>query len=245
MRTFFGKASRFSSGSRNDAREIFEFYLAANNILRDDERRWFGFEMHEVAAKGEQILRNMSGAPPLVYFALGALYNKMGDHQAAVSRLSYVIENESADESKFMYPSPELRNYVRVLRKLERDPAEAPLTSGAVRALERARKNRGKILLDQSRDLVTAENRRKSEEVTEKLLVTAEVAEPLRSAEEKPEREPAPQPATSLFENGRPADETKPQENGKRTRKKPEEDPFANRKPISEVLHDIYDRNVQ
>src|SRR5215468_4467287 len=70
----------FSSASRNETREIFEFYLAANDILRNDERRWFGFEMKDVAGRGENILKNMSGAPPLVYFALGALYSKMGDH---------------------------------------------------------------------------------------------------------------------------------------------------------------------
>src|SRR5881409_450630 len=55
----------FSSGSRNETREIFEFYLAANDILRDDERRWFGFEVKDVITSGEQILHSMPGAPPL------------------------------------------------------------------------------------------------------------------------------------------------------------------------------------
>jgi len=35
----------FSQPSRSSTREIFEFYHAANEILRDDERRWFGFEL--------------------------------------------------------------------------------------------------------------------------------------------------------------------------------------------------------
>src|SRR5260221_1911530 len=86
----------FSSGSRGDTREIFEFYLSANDVLREDERRWFGFEMKEVVGRGEKIVRSMIGAPPLVYFTLGALYNKIGDHSAAVNNLSYVVENESA-----------------------------------------------------------------------------------------------------------------------------------------------------
>ena len=147
----------FSTGSRNETREIFEFYLAANDILRDDERRWFGFEVKDVIARGEQILQSMPGAPPLVYFTLGALYNKLGDHRSAIRHLSFVVENDKADEKAVMYPSAELQNYVRVLRKIEREPAEAPLTSGAVRALERARKNRAKTLLSMSRECLAAE----------------------------------------------------------------------------------------
>ena len=61
----------FASGSRNETREIFEFYLSANEILRDDERRWYGFEIKEAVHRGESILQRMSGAPPLLHFALG------------------------------------------------------------------------------------------------------------------------------------------------------------------------------
>ena len=31
----------FASGSRNETRDIFEFYLSANEMLRDDGRNWF------------------------------------------------------------------------------------------------------------------------------------------------------------------------------------------------------------
>src|SRR5215470_8092987 len=78
----------FSSGSRSETREIFEFYLAANEILRDDERRWYGFEIREIIDRGNRIVRNMSGAPPLVYFALGALYLKVGDYKEATTNLA-------------------------------------------------------------------------------------------------------------------------------------------------------------
>jgi hypothetical protein len=57
----------FSTPSTGGTREIFEFYLAANELLRDDERRWYGFEMQEVILRGERILQAMNGAPPLVY----------------------------------------------------------------------------------------------------------------------------------------------------------------------------------
>ncbi len=152
----------FSQPSRNETREIFEFYLAANEVLRDDERNWFGFEVQEVVGRGERILQMINGAPPLVYFTLGALYSKIGDHKSAVNHLSYIIENENAAESTYVYPTPELRNYVKVLRKIEREPAEAPQTSAAIRALERARRNRGKTLLENSRVELKELNRKKT-----------------------------------------------------------------------------------
>ena len=228
-----------SSASRNETREIFEFYLAANDILRNDERRWFGFEMKDVANRGENILRNMSGAPPLVYFALGALYGKMGDHDAAVRNLSVVVENEAADEKAVVFPSPELRNYVRILRKVEREPTEAPLTSRAVRALERARRNRAKILLENSREML-------------KLVGKTEL-----------KQVPAPQPVVqehgvidhALIEDGRngreqhsertPVSFNSPKPNSNSSENDQDGGPFADRKSISEVLHDIYDRNIQ
>ena len=142
----------FSSPSPSEMRRIFEFYLSANEILRDDERRWFGFEVQEVLVRGERILQSMNGAPPLVHFTLGALYHKVGDYKSAVNHLSYVVENENSDESTYLYPTPELREYAKTLRKIEREPAEAPQTSAAVRALERARRNRGKSLLEESRN---------------------------------------------------------------------------------------------
>ena len=95
----------------------------------------------------------MNGAPPLVHFTLGALYHKVGDYKSAVNHLAYIVENENSDESTYLYPTPELRDYAKTLRKIEREPAEAPQTSAAVRALERARRNRGKTLLEESRNL--------------------------------------------------------------------------------------------
>ena len=68
----------FSTGPRNETREIFEFYLSANEILRTDDRRWYGFEIQETIHRGEDIMRRMSAVPPLVRFSLGALYNKIG-----------------------------------------------------------------------------------------------------------------------------------------------------------------------
>lgn len=242
----------FSSPSPNGTREIFEFYLSANEILRDDERRWFGFEVQEVVARGERILQVMNGAPPLVHFTLGALYNKMGDHKSAVNHLSYVVENENSDEATYVYPSPELRNYVRILRKIEREPAEAPQTSAAVRALERARRNRSKTILESSRAQLAEQNRVKREE--SKLAARQQKAE-LASAqsEERPAMisitEDVPE---TIAPNGRrtPDSLENHKNNGENIQKiklkkdKSNEDPFANRKPITEVLHDIYDRKA-
>ena len=226
----------FSSGSRNETREIFEFYLTANEILRDDERRWYGFEIKEAIFRGENILQRMSGAPPLLHFALGALYNKAGDHSAAAKHLSYIVENSGADESSLVYPSPELRSYVKVLRKIEREPADAPMTSAAVRALERARKIRAKTLLDDSRT---------------KMPPPAPVEE--ASVNGKSELLPPPQPQPLIdseeikTDGNRNEGRERPNDDAhqRRDRRKTKEDPFVNRKPISEVLHDIYDKNIQ
>jgi hypothetical protein len=228
----------FSSGSKSETREIFEFYLTANEILRDDDRRWYAFEIHDCIRRGEEIVRRLKTAPPLVYFALGALQHKVGNYKASISNLAHVVENPAADELSFVSPSPELQSYVRILRKIEREPGDAPLTSAAVRALERARKLRGKTLLEESRDRFSA---------------IPVVVEPQRVLEskEKPEyrhdfREP--EGANSGSEVKPPHTEIVFNQNGGRDGKKGKdvkEDPYVDRKSISEVLHDIYDKNIQ
>ena len=249
---FFGILAFFiwktlSAPSPNGTREIFEFYLLANDILRDDERRWYGFEIQEVIARGERILKYMKGAPPLVYFTLGALYNKIGDHQAAEKHLAYVTENDTSDEKNFVYPSPELRAYVKTLRKIEREPAEAPLMSSAVRALERARRNRAKSLLENSRDALREIEFKKVEVELErkhhKELAEQNEPKPFVSIVSETVQKEVEQQARKQL-----ADEKKAEtQNGsapkkeKRKREKSNEDPFGNRKSISEVLHDIYD----
>lgn len=225
----------FASGSRSETREIFEFYLTANEILRDDERRWYGFEINEAIQRGESLLKRMSGAPPLVYFTLGALYNKAGDHESAAHHLSFVVENHGSDESAYAFPSPELRSYVKVLRKIEREPADAPMTSAAVRALERARKIRGKALLEDSREkaaaIKSAAEHTKAEE--------RQQSHKLRRSR----ADVAPQPPieVSVVEPSEIDSRNPPKKESQAAK----EDRYANRKPISEVLHDIYDSNVQ
>lgn len=242
----------FSMPSRNETREIFEFYLSANDVLRDDERRWFGFELQEVINRGEHILQAMNGAPPLVYFTLGALYHKIGDHKTAVNHLSYIVENENSDESTYAYPSPELRNYVKVLRKIEREPAEAPLTSTAIRALERARRNRAKALLEESRRMITEQTQKNEAAVLERNRQRAELAEKnqevsfLKSVTNEAVKKQV-ESVTATPETIYPAKEKNAQtrEDLEKKEKKKEENPFTHRKPISELLHDIYDKNIQ
>ncbi len=242
----------FSSPSHSETREIFEFYLSANELLRDDERRWFGFEVQEVVGRGEKILQYMHTAPPLVHFTLGALYNKIGDHKAAVNHLAYIVENDNSDEKNYVYPSPELRNYVRVLRKIEREPAEAPQTSAAIRALERARRNRGKTILEDSREKLADQNIKKQIKETDRkdfhpeLTGEARMEEKYASAQQSITDEI---PEMIAPKNNQIIDplKTQPIRNVKRTLKKirrnQDEDKFGNRKPITEVLHDIYDNN--
>ncbi|HVG38635.1 MAG TPA: hypothetical protein VM870_05070 [Pyrinomonadaceae bacterium] len=136
---------------QQDIRSIFEFYIAANEILRDEDRRWYGFEVEKVIERGDNILLAMGDAPPLVHFTLGALYNRAGKHEPAAEHLSHVMENEGGEERNILHPSPELRRYVQVLRRLEREPADAPQTMAAIRSLDRARRTRAATMLEESR----------------------------------------------------------------------------------------------
>ncbi len=234
----------FASGSKNETREIFEFYLTAHEILRDDGRNWFGFEIRDAVARGEAILSRMPAAPPLVHFALGALYNKAGEHQSAINSLTQVVEGENGNEASYVYPTPELRNYVKVLRKIEREPAEAPLTSASVRALERARRLRGRSILEESRAAYLESTRVAPKQ---ELPAAPRTAAPMdvnveartngdgrTITERMQEPEPSPQPAVHSEPRTR-----------RESPRKEKKDPFADRKPITEVLHDIYDKNVQ
>lgn len=252
----------FSSPSPSETRRIFEFYLSANEILRDDERRWFGFEMQEVLVRGERIIQSINGAPPLVHFTLGALYHKIGDYKSAANHLSYVVENDNSDETKYLHPTPELREYAKTLRKIEREPAEAPQTSAAVRALERARRNRGKTLLEESRSRLSETEQAKREQITEQKrrkneLPTSDAAQMQPAVfksiteEDVPETiAPKETKISDTFQNGKMPenqngfDRSMPEKKKARKAKKDEE-MFANRKPITEVLHDIYDKNIQ
>lgn len=141
---------------QQDVKNIFDFYVAANEILRDEEKRWYGFEVGRVIAEGERVLHMMADPPPLVYFTLGALYHRAGDHEAAAENLAYVLEDEGGDEASRTQPSSELRRYVDVLRRIEREPNEAPQTTAAMRNLERARKTRAAAMLEESRGRLAA-----------------------------------------------------------------------------------------
>ncbi|HEX8072185.1 MAG TPA: hypothetical protein VF546_19720 [Pyrinomonadaceae bacterium] len=136
---------------QHETRRVFDFYLNAHEILRDDERRWYGFELREAVEQGETVLHTMRDAPPLVYYALGALHHRAGEYEAAAEHLAHVIEDGAADELRVHAPSPELRRYVSVLRRLEQEPSEGPQTLAAIRGLERARRATAAQLLIESR----------------------------------------------------------------------------------------------
>ncbi|MEZ5305822.1 MAG: hypothetical protein R2684_01620 [Pyrinomonadaceae bacterium] len=225
---FFGIFAYFlwkalSKPTANAARELFEFYMASNEILRDDGRRWFGFEVSEVIHKGERILKHMNGAPPLVYFALGALHARGGDHAAAVELLSYVVENAGSDESTYLHPSEELREYVSMLRKIEREPAKEPQLSAAIRSLERAREEGAEALLASSR--AALESSKEAEKLSGGVDETASKSTTSTSG-------------TVVAESDR--DRLHEQENRSDHPGHP-----RGPKPITEILHDIYDKNIQ
>ena len=242
-----------------EVRGIFEFYLAANEVLRDDERRWYGFEIQEVIGRGERILHMMPDPPPLVHFALGALYGQAGNYRASDEQLSFLSESDKADEKKRATASPELRSYVRILRKLEREPQEAPQTMAAIRALERARRNRTAALLEETRKKLkelAAAAPVKELPTPEQTAPQKKIVEPIKPLLERlaeiVEEHPTP-PETiappAMRSNGNGKYSPQPQNgNGaanseKDDRKRRARQPKQNKehRPISEVLRDIYD----
>lgn len=140
-----------------EVERMFDFYIAADAILRDEERRWYGFEIAEVIEHGESLLEIMPDPPPLNYYALGALYHRLGNHQASADYLSRVTEDEHYDETHRTSPSPQLRRYVMMLRRIEYHPASAPQTLAAIRGLERARQRNAAKMLLESRAVIEAQ----------------------------------------------------------------------------------------
>lgn len=157
-----------------EVERMFEFYIAADAILREEERRWYGFEIAEVIEHGESLLELMPDPPPLHFFALGALYQRLGNHDAAVQYLSRLSDDQQDDETHRIVPSPQLRRYVMMLRRLEQHPAAEPQTLAAIRNLERARqRSAGKMLLDSrslSETTATVESKPESPAPEKKLL---------------------------------------------------------------------------
>lgn len=233
----------FSSGPRNETRDIFEFYLAANEMLRDDGRAWFGFEVKEAVNRGEAIVNRMNGAPPLVHFALGALYHKAGEYQSAINSLTHAVESDSGQESAYVFPTPELRNYVKILRKIEREPAEAPLTSSAIRSLERMRRLRGKSILDESRAAYLKNSGRVVPRAEIEAAAAASPVEVVTTQGSDDSLHEASDEQSNGHAAANPASGSHSRD--KRPAKQDAADPYAARKPITEVLHDIYDKNVQ
>ena len=155
-----------------EVERIFDFYVAADAILREEERRWYGFEIAEVIEQGECLLETMPDAPPLNYFVLGALYHRLGNHHATVEYLSRLVDDERNDEAHRTTPSAQLRRYVTMLRQIEYHPSTAPQTLAAVRSLERARqKTAGKLLME-SRGMLEGEMKAAAETAAAELNET-------------------------------------------------------------------------
>jgi hypothetical protein len=172
---------------RAQAREIeriFEFYMSADAILREEERRWYGFEIAEVIEHGESLLELMPDPPPLSYYTLGALYQRLGNHEATVQYLSRLTEDDVCDETHRVSPSPQLRRYVTMLRRLEVHPASEPQILAAIRSLERARQRNVEQMLLDSRSLLPA--------------VTPTPAAEVAAQEKKEEVFPASAPLSSI-----------------------------------------------
>jgi hypothetical protein len=141
-----------------DVERIFQFYVAAEAILRDQDRHWYGFEVEEVIEQGEDALASLPDPPPLHLFTLGALHHLIGNHRATSECLSKLVDDEYSDELYNKVPSSQLRRYVTLLRRIEAEPSMAPQSLGAVRSLERMRRRLASTMLNESRQTLKNES---------------------------------------------------------------------------------------
>jgi hypothetical protein len=75
-----------------------------------------------------------------------------------------VAEDERCFEAHRTAPSPQLRRFVSMLRRIEYQPSLAPQTLAAIRSLERARQKHATKLLSESRELMAVEQQAAQEE---------------------------------------------------------------------------------
>jgi len=132
---------------RRKTEAILGFYVVANEILADEERSRYRFEVAEAIKTGERVVSSMPDPPPLSSFALGALYHSIGDQNGAVQNLALAAEEELLKESPHVAPSRQLRRYVRRLRQIERRPERWPKVNAAISSLERMHRERAAHLL--------------------------------------------------------------------------------------------------
>jgi hypothetical protein len=135
---------------RRKTEVILGFYVTANEILDDEERRRYRFEIAEAIKTGEKVVSSMPDPPPLSSFALGALYHSIGNQNGAVQHLALSAEEEVLKESPHIAPSRQLRRYVRRLRQIERRPERWPKFNAAIRNLERMHREKAAQLLAQN-----------------------------------------------------------------------------------------------
>jgi hypothetical protein len=126
---------------------IFAFYVTADEILGSSGSSRYRFEIAEGIKKGEAVVHMLPDPPPLSSFALGALYNSVGDHNGAIGHLALAAEEEMLKDSPHVSPSRQLRRYVKRLRQIEWRPERWAKISAAMRNLESMHRERGAQLL--------------------------------------------------------------------------------------------------
>ena len=161
-----------------EVERLFDFFVTAESILRDEDRRWYGFEVGEVIEQGELVLEGIPDPPPLQLFTLGALHHTIGNHASAVEYLSHIVEDEHFEERNRDMASPQLRRYVTLLRKIEAEPSLAPETLGAIRSLERMRRRQAFTFLTESRTALKVNTEEQQKPVEPKPVTNISVPPP-------------------------------------------------------------------
>lgn len=144
---------------KRETRRIFTFYVSAADILGDEKRHRYEFEVEDAINKGEQILIGLPDAPPLLLFALGALYHRTEEYEAALENLTPILDDKWMQQLHRVSPSPQLRRYVAALRRIESDPSPEPAFKSAVENLESMRRKRAREIWLECREQVLRRQR--------------------------------------------------------------------------------------
>jgi hypothetical protein len=134
---------------RRKTDQVFAFYIAADEVLCDEARR-YRFEVADAIKAGEKVVSLLPDPPPLSSFALGALYYSVDDHNAAVEHLALAAEEQILKDSIHRKPSRQLRRYVARLRQIERASQRFARVNAAIQNLERLHRETGARLLAES-----------------------------------------------------------------------------------------------
>jgi hypothetical protein len=139
---------------RKETHRLFKFYVVAYEVLSDEQREWYRFEVIDLVDEGDYLVHSMPDAPPLCHFTVGALAFRLKEFATAAEHLKQALDESVIAQQQYANPSPQLRRYVEFLRTIERNPMQWPTIVDALTGLERMRFEDGPAMLLHSQNCI-------------------------------------------------------------------------------------------